>query len=113
MEQHSHPQHAERAHNHPIVIVTDRGGYIVERLDQRAGSLLNVSHRVSVGKSILPVIAVGRAQLVIDLRVVSRGGQVPQRTVTLRPKERRPHEASISLSETGGGIQWRIELGEE
>jgi hypothetical protein len=113
MEQHSHPQHAERSHNHPIVIVTDRGGYIVERLDQRAGSLLNVSHRVSVGKSILPFIAVGRAQLVIDLRVVSRGGQVPQRTVTLRPKERRPQEASISLSETDGGIQWRIELREE
>jgi len=50
---------------------------------------------------------------VIDLRVVSRGGQVPQRTVTLRPKERRPQEASISLSETDGGIQWRIELREE
>jgi CheY-like chemotaxis protein len=90
-----------------IRVVTDRQGCIVT-VEADGAALLNVSSQHAAGSSLLRFIEDGRLQLAEDLR---RVGHVtnPRRSVTLRPRDRKPRRVTVSLFEEEQGIVWMIE----
>jgi CheY-like chemotaxis protein len=92
----------------PAVITTDAFGLIVA-LNEAAGTLLNLSPRAAVGRSLLPFVGGERAK-VAKLLSVAADGQFVQEEILFRPRERKPLKLELDLDRPGldRTVEWTL-----
>ena len=95
----------------PATIVTDATGQILSA-NAAAGRLLNLSGSSMVDWSLPAFFASSRDRLTASMRRAS-DGQIVQEAVSIRPRNRKPFDVRVSISqapfERGGALEWRIE----
>jgi PAS domain S-box-containing protein len=92
----------------PVALVTtSRDGRIVE-LNQDAATLLNLSARAAIGRSLL-VFFSERESWLVFMREMRDAASSIRRDITLRPRERGPRPCTACVSPTtDGAIHWYL-----
>jgi len=89
-----------------VMLTTDRTGRVVT-IDDAGAKAFNISARRANGRSLLQFLQRDREEVLRDLRAVA-SGDVPPRRVVIRPRERGPRAAMLSLSQVDAGIRWTL-----
>jgi hypothetical protein len=93
-------------------VLTDRDGRVVDACDSTT-RLLNSSWRGLEGRVLPLFVAQDRSHVLSQMEVASRGHQVIIHTI-LRPKERQPRQAHITIQRVDAHrfaeLEWVIEL---
>ncbi len=95
---------------HAAVVTTDSGGVILG-LNAAACTLLNISARGAIGRSLLAFVGADRPRIAKGLELAA-AGQFVQEELLLRPRERKPLTVEADLDGGDAGtrtVEWSIQ----